>query len=357
MGTETNRREDFDFIKGCLILFVIWGHFCMYLSGDGYEKNLLTTYVRLFQMPLFIFISGYFQKPVNSLSLASKKLQKSVKHIGIPMLSWIALVYCAKLVINGGQYNGLTFFIEQAKGIVSLFWYLGCLLMCLFLFTIISCCYHKNRHFGSILFILSLFISLMFKGLSIFHFSFLWLFFCLGIVYKKYEDVIRHSILFNHSTKIVILIALISSVLVLGGGYDTSWTFYNTDNCVFTHDSPWKSEAAFILYRYFVYIISTITAFILIRMFYYKVGLSKFIIAIGRETLFLYVAHVVILAMFARPILELLINQECLLPNYPIVRYYIICPICTIIIAASLYHLALFTKKHLPQLGKLFIGS
>ena len=34
MITST-RQNDFDFIKGCLILFVIWGHFCMYLSGPG----------------------------------------------------------------------------------------------------------------------------------------------------------------------------------------------------------------------------------------------------------------------------------------------------------------------------------
>ncbi len=328
----------------------------MYLSGVGYEKNLLTSYIRLFQMPLFIFISGYFQKPVTNVSLVSKKLKKSVKHIGIPMLSWIVLVYCVKLVINSSQYNGWNFFIEHANGIVSLFWYLGCLLMCLFLYTFISYCYHKNQRLGSILFIISLVISVMLKGLSIFHFSFLWIFFCIGVIFKKYEDLIAHSTLWSPSILPITLIVLVISMLVLGGGYDTSCTFYNTDNCIFTQDSPWKSEALFILYRYFVYIICTITAFILIRILYYRVGTSNYIMAIGRETLFLYVAHVAILAIGARPILKLLVNQECLLPNYPNVRYYIVCPICTIIIAAFLYYLALFIKRHLQFLGKIFIG-
>lgn len=85
---NVRRLYDFDFIKGVLILFVIWGHCCMYLSGNEYEKNIIITYVRLFQMPLFILISGYFQKPVEGLKSLSSKIKTSFKCICVPLISW-----------------------------------------------------------------------------------------------------------------------------------------------------------------------------------------------------------------------------------------------------------------------------
>ena len=84
---SAGRLEVFDFVKGCLILFVIWGHMCMYLSGADYEKNFLTMYIRLFQMPLFIFISGFFQKSIYSLSHLVQKIEKTIRHIGLPLFS------------------------------------------------------------------------------------------------------------------------------------------------------------------------------------------------------------------------------------------------------------------------------
>lgn len=213
------RKEDFDYMKGVLILFVIWGHFCMYLSGSDYEKNLLTTYIRLFQMPLFIFISGYFQKPITSSRQAVQKIIKSVKHIGLPMASWIILVYVVKCGININHFNGLLYFIDQARGIVSLFWYLGCLLICLCLYALLALCYNYNKHLGVFLFIVSNILVVLLKTLSIFYFSFLWQFFCLGLLYKNYEEEICLQLSkLKHFEKLLICIALIISVICLGGG-------------------------------------------------------------------------------------------------------------------------------------------
>lgn len=58
---KTARKPEWDFVKGILIIFVVWGHVCSYVSGI-YDKNLLTAVIRLYQMPMFILVSGYFQK-------------------------------------------------------------------------------------------------------------------------------------------------------------------------------------------------------------------------------------------------------------------------------------------------------
>lgn len=83
----------------------------------------------------------------------------------------------------------------------------------------------------------------------------------------------------------------------------------------------------------------------------------KFLSDIGRETLFIYVAHVAILSLFARRFLILLFNQNVLLPNCPIIRYYVVSTICAISLATVLYYTALLVKKYLPDRCKLLIGS
>ena len=50
---KTVRKPEWDFVKGILIIFVVWGHICSYISGE-YDKNILTAVIRLYQMPMFI---------------------------------------------------------------------------------------------------------------------------------------------------------------------------------------------------------------------------------------------------------------------------------------------------------------
>lgn len=332
----------------------------MYFSGPDYERNALTTFIRLFQMPLFIFISGYFQKPILNVSQAIEKIFKSIKHIGIPMLFWILIVYVAKLLLNSSQYNGVAYFVQQSHGVVGLFWYLGCLLLCLTLYTFISLCYNYNRIIGILLFSISIITSVLIN-ISIFYFPFLWLFFCLGCTFKK-VNLDRVS-KYTNKVKVIFAIVLIVSVLgayTIGGGYKTSWTFYNSDNSIFTLDSGWHSEIIFIIYRYCIYIACTFCAYYLLKKLYKSTSnlkITKIIVAIGKETLFLYVAHVSIISLFAKPMLRTFTQGEVLLPNYPFVRFYIVAALCTIIMAGLLYFIAKSIKKKFPSVSKLLIGN
>lgn len=354
---SSTRQNDFDFIKGCLILFVIWGHFCMYLSGPGYEKNLCTTYIRLFQMPLFLFISGYFQKPVLSLSILVNKLKKSLYHIALPMISWIVLVYLTKLMLNTSSYDGFSYFIENAHGVVSLFWYLGCLLISIFIYSLISLFYNYNKTIGIIFFFVIMLATITIKS-SIFYFPFLWLFFCMGVIYKRYSNSL--SFISNSMYESWILICMIVIVLFIGGGYKTAWTFYNLDNSILTNDSGFDSEIIFIIFRYFAYGISTICSFTLLRKLYgfmSKTRIADIVVALGKETLFLYVAHVAIISLFANRIMRHVGYNDTILPYSPTLRYYIVCTLFTVLMAAFLYYCAHWIKKHSKIASKLFLGN
>lgn len=61
---EIVRDPYLDIVKGMLILFVVFGH--MLESGYGAMGNTLYHFIYSFHMPLFIFISGYLTKSVQS---------------------------------------------------------------------------------------------------------------------------------------------------------------------------------------------------------------------------------------------------------------------------------------------------
>lgn len=212
------RNADFDFIKGILILLVIYGHLCMYFSETDYEKNTLTTYIRLFQMPLFIFISGYFQKSVISLSDMWQKLLKSIRHIIIPMGCWAIIAFCTKVIIyyfSIGNMNVDSMFLST-RGIISLFWYLGALFLCQIYYYTFDVIYNINKLIGIGLYIMGT-LLLLFVHTNTFHFSFLWLFFLIGVICRKTN---WNEFRDKSNIRYLMDIALITIVLIVGGGVE-----------------------------------------------------------------------------------------------------------------------------------------
>lgn len=103
------RQEEWDFVKAILIVFVVWGHVCSYISNATYERNLLTSVIRLYQMPMFILVSGYFSKPSETLNDVKRSFSKiSTGHL-IPYVSWCiigALIIFGMNEILLGQIGG-----------------------------------------------------------------------------------------------------------------------------------------------------------------------------------------------------------------------------------------------------------
>lgn len=156
--------NEWDFVKGILMLLVIWGHCCAYLSGAAYEKNLLTTYIRLFQMPLFILVSGYFQKQVCTFQELVGRYKKSVMKIAVPYVTWTFIYYAFMLISKRLIGEEVYFsFLEIIKSF-SFLWFLGCILICQFVFNTLSFLWHRNKPFGIVLLSCSLFCFLLIPG-------------------------------------------------------------------------------------------------------------------------------------------------------------------------------------------------
>lgn len=85
------RNTRLDTIKGLLIILVIMGHFIEECpEHSGFLNEGFHTFIYIFHIPLFVFISGYFssiKKDFSSLILSMKSIFKAV--IIFHLLSWL----------------------------------------------------------------------------------------------------------------------------------------------------------------------------------------------------------------------------------------------------------------------------
>lgn len=346
------RDLKWDFVKGLLIIFVIWGHCCSYISGDSYEKNFLTTYIRLFQMPLFIFISGFFQTKVHSLPELIKKMKKLIIHIGVPFGVWMLISYLAKqinIIAVGGTIN---FDIVDVIRASSALWYLGCLGICASLFLVISYVFKRSSQYVLGLSI----VLLMLIPTSIFQVQFMWPFYLLGHLAHNSLEMCKNL---QKDKKKSDVIVLILSLIVGFSGYmfPTKYTFYNIGN-YFIMDAFLES-VIFILLRFALYwMTSMVVLYWMIRLYncVKDRNVTKVICSIGQKTLFLYVSHVTILLYTLKPIIQTITDGKGVLPNNDFARYYILATLLTCIVMIILLILEKYlTKNRITSL--IFCGK
>ena len=113
------RIYKFDNLKFLLILLVVIGHFCDLYINDYVVLKKIFIFVYAFHMPLFIFVTGLFQKKISSYKeIPYKKI-----------LFYIGLMYFMKITIFlvSKKYN-LGYNFEMFSG-GEVYWYLGAIII------------------------------------------------------------------------------------------------------------------------------------------------------------------------------------------------------------------------------------
>lgn len=89
------RNHYLDFLKGALILLVVYGHAIQYIAyaDDGFWDNPVFKVIYMFHMPLFMAISGYFAwSTINRLPLLEILTRRFLQLI-LPIISWTILIF------------------------------------------------------------------------------------------------------------------------------------------------------------------------------------------------------------------------------------------------------------------------
>ncbi len=358
MSTPKFRIPEFDFIKCILITCVIWGHVCMYTSGENYDGNTLTHIIRLFQMPMFIMISGIFYKTPDNLTNAIKKTRNSLIHIGSPLVFWVILTFISFIII-GYFTNCGSNILGTIRSALSIYWYFICLLLCI-LYTILINLIHKSK--------IAIWLgggALTLIPVNIYNWNFLYLFFILGISLSEYKyQIIEFAKKSAFSTRLLFLFL----VVILSFITTNEMTFYSRTNYIF--NSPFLYNQfgleltipgfLFVFVRYLIYGFSTLVFFVLFCHLYQvlsKYKINTILINLGKETLFLFVAHLYILVTISKILNDIRIDNT-IMGEAPFVRFYCLDIILTLILIVSLYFTdKLIDKNKSKTLHTLLLGK
>ncbi len=86
-----------DNLKGLLIFLVVWGHSLEFYVDESFCIEVIYTFIYLFHMPVFVFISGYFSKNV------SKCRMKAFRNFFVPYLIFNTLWALVSIPVVGWQ--------------------------------------------------------------------------------------------------------------------------------------------------------------------------------------------------------------------------------------------------------------
>ena len=188
------RIKEWDFIKGILIFCVIYGHINAYITpllvndAFNYSPTMVT---RMFQMPLFILVSGLFCKTVDSFGGYIKVWKKYFTRLVIPYIVWCIILAIIKEV-GQGDYSS---FISDFRESLGLLWFIPMLLISHFVFTTYSLILSKLKLFGkkSVLLLLIVhFVTSMLMPKDICNYFFLFPYYLVGYFLKSIDF---HSLL------------------------------------------------------------------------------------------------------------------------------------------------------------------
>ena len=351
------RKGNWDFAKAVLMFLVIYGHVCPALSGESYTERWcnLTRITGLFVMPLFFFISGYFQSTIMSPKNLIQKYRKTSHRVGIPLMVWGGVYYITKIYkvwCRTDAENSLrhvALFVKNAvTDIMSFYWFFSALIICIFLGTILSLFIHRKSPMGIIALITTLPLFTIMK-IDFFHFSFVWFYYGCGMLYKVFESKFK-DISHNRLREGIIFCATLLCVAI-GSCFYPKYTFYYTSNLF------WITSFRFILIRYLLCLLASVCAlYWIFRLYnrYKEKTIVAYLTQSGQDTLFLYCSHVIILTCIVRKFVENNYGVNGIIGDMPFARYYLVSPIMAVLLYYLLYSLAKYLKKY--KLLRSFMG-
>jgi len=260
---ETRRDETVDFIKGCLILGVIWGHTITALSLDHFESSVwIHSFFRVYDMPLFMILSGFFLKTSAERYTTKTLLLNRVGMILIPIVFWnlvrgtlnMKSLYFLWAVFSSSMICGLGHFIGKKT---SRYFELG-----IYLCVIVS--FHLFR--------------------LPWNMFYLFPFFCVGYYMKDMR--------FRVSTKqFVALLMLLSVGMCFWKSDYTPW------RC---NGIAWRSDINALWIYGYRFCIAIIASYIMVNMFriichHTPTRVTQLVLKAGRETLALYVLQFLVI--------------------------------------------------------------
>lgn len=256
-----------DNLKGALIFIVVLGHAIVFTENNG-ESNIVLRYILSFQMPLFMFASGFASYKENPhLSIIYRRFKQCI----IPFLSW-SIIMCL-ITCNWHLEKMIKYPIYSAWFLWVLFWINTFIVLTCFLASRVRV---NEELMCGLLAIFLIGFSKIIKNSDEFAFNlitFHFIFFAIGYFSRKYFERLK---------------AVPKLLFITGGTLFVFLGYYNYGTFM-----PFGLPSSMhIIYD----IVCGISSFILIVPLFYLFADCKSLImsSIGGGTLGIYVVHITI---------------------------------------------------------------
>lgn len=198
------REISLDYIKGILILLVVYGHCLYWFDGNQYSSNyFVAKIIYTFHMPFFIFLSGYFfsNKINNNIysTIIVRFKRLIIPHFFFNIIMIMPIFYFWEVYGHFiTRFSNGTITISSVYHYLTMFWFLWCVFISSIITNIVYI-YTKDKKKGDIiLFLISILFLLISKKqiIHIFidhqHLGTMFIFFAFGVIIHD------HICLFTH---------------------------------------------------------------------------------------------------------------------------------------------------------------
>lgn len=285
---EKKRDYLFDNIRGLLIILVVFGH-SIRPRTDNMILDGIYTFIYIFHMPAFIFISGYFCKNVQ------KSHDTAIKTFLVPFLVLNFLSY----LLNMGLGSNLYFFNINIFDAQWGLWFL----LSMFLWRFFLKEFIQIKHILIVSVLIGLFTGL-FKGFGAYlsigrMFAFL-PFFIAGYLFnsKHLKKLLSLPKIISYAS--IVVVALITVVSIVYDLIPNEMLYFRT-----AYRYSELNTVNGTLMRFGLYILGVMMTFALISIFSHK---KTFLTKLGQNTLTVYIAHLFVLTVLL-PTVELIGND------------------------------------------------
>lgn len=350
MSTARNARMDY--FNGFLMLGVILGHAITALKAGSAGDVAIHTFVRTYDMPFFILISGLFLSKSVDKYVWWKNILNKAAAILIPLILWRSIFYACNVVIGFVLNGSLNISIGAFVGYLSGSWFLWAAFICAMIMICI-CRIFKSQglRLGAAI---AVSVLCLFIPKDIFNISFMFPFFAIGFFLEWITSKINDKAL--DIIKSVSVLAFIAMYCFWKGEYSV-W-----DSPAYILGGDTVHTLLITVFRFVIGCTGCITVTFIIDFLFTRKGrvigfINKHIVSAGSNTLVIYLfqgfALEFVFAACMEKAVEML-GYNPLVSNLNLLGF-VIAPIVAFVCMMVL-NIIINLMKKIPCIGKYIFG-
>ncbi len=346
------RNDKLDYFKGILMLGVVIGHLITAFKAGDTSEVYIHTFLRAFDMPFFMLISGYFMAKSVDRYIPWRNALNKVSTILIPLAIWLSIFYVLRelvsYVVSEASFSirGYLTYLTQAS------WFLWSAFICSVLMIAVCGIFKKQEIRFAVSIILSL--GCLFIPEDMYNIAFMFPFFALGF----FIDFVKEKI--GEKAVNIIKTASVACFIVLICFWSMDYTVWSTGSYLL--GGNFKATLMAVLFRFFIGATGCVTMSVVFDILYLSSNkvlafINKNLVSVGKNTLMIYLFQgFVVEFVFARVMVKVvnIIGRNIFVSNTTLLGI-IISPI-TAFICIVVLNFVINKLKKLPKVGKYIFG-